>query len=624
MRKLIIFLVLVVLSIFAPLQPVAAETTLPKFEAVACPFEFPADLDVTCGELTVPENRIQPTGSRITLPFAVIHSPTPNPRLDPIIYTSSGGPRLGAFGAWRHLVYNFDFLATRDIILLEQRGTRWSDPYLNCPDLNMAMFENLTRVLPREEEIAHEVETALACRDELLAQGIDLNTYNTLETVADLEDLRTTLGIQQWNFVGSSYSARIGLTLARLHPESLRSMVLDSVYDPSVNFIEARVPSFANVLEKLFAACAEDVNCSKAYPNFEEHFYEVIARADENPIAVNIDHPHTGEAVTVYLTGDDLVLGVFNALRDVRLIGYLPFVIEEIYTGNMSVITPLAQNGFVSMFNTPLGIYYAVECVEEFPFNDMERQQSVAQGFAGLENFLPTPADPSICAAWNAEPVNASFREPAAGDVPALVLSGEYDAVTPAMFSQQTASRLENAVYINIPGLSHSVMDVDACARQMAAAFIDSPETFSTTICQPRNEALEFITEKNVMTTSVVYFAATKIHSAAVVVIPVGIAFFSFIGLSIALRKRANALLIAVIVFLTIFFAGMVWVLMSADPILLGFGVPSAMWWIGLLSAMGSFVFSVKATKKRVATTGRLAVDQEKHQERLYGADLEE
>lgn len=208
----------------------------------------------------------------------------------------------------------------------------------------------------------------------------------------------------------------------------------------------------------------------------------------------------------------------------------------------MSVITPLAQNGFVSMFNTPLGIYYAVECVEEFPFNDMERQQSVAQGFAGLENFLPTPADPSICAAWNAEPVNASFREPAAGDVPALVLSGEYDAVTPAMFSQQTASRLENAVYINIPGLSHSVMDVDACARQMAAAFIDSPETFSTTICQPGNEALEFITEKNVMTTSVVYFAATKIHSAAVVVIPVGIAFFFIYWIVDCLEKTSECI----------------------------------------------------------------------------------
>lgn len=598
MRRLFIYLVLVVSSFLAPIQPVAAETAVPKFEAVACPFEFPADLDVTCGELTVPENRIQPTGNRITLPFAWIHSPNPNPRPDPIIYTSSGGPGLGAFGAWRHLAYNFDFLATRDIILLEQRGTRWSEPYLNCPDLNRTMFENLTRVLPREEEMAYEAQAALACRNELLAQGIDLNAYNTLETVADLEDLRMMLGIEQWNFVGSSYAARIGLTLARLHPESLRSMVLDSVYDPSVNFIETRVPSFASVLEKLFAACAEDVNCSEVYPNLEVHFYEVIARADENPIPVDIDHPRSGDSVTVYLTGDDLVLGVFNALRDARLLAYLPFVIEEIHAGNMSVITPLAQNGFASMFNTPLGIYYAVECAEEYPFNNMEHQRNVAQEYAGLENFLPTPSDPYICEAWNAQSVDTSFREPVMSDVHALILSGEYDAVTPAAFSQQTASRLENAVYVNVPGLGHAVMDVDACARQMASTFIESPESFSATICQPGNEVLVFITEQDVLTTSVVNFAATKIHSAAVVVIPAGIAILSLIGLAVNLRKRAKTTLIFMYFLLLIFFAGVVWLILNADPILLGFGIPSAVEWVAFLSAAGSVVFTVGATKR--------------------------
>jgi pimeloyl-ACP methyl ester carboxylesterase len=585
----LVFLI-VLLSVFAPLKPVSAESTVPKFEAVACPFEFPADLDVTCGELTVPENRLQPTGSRITLPFAVIHSPNPNPRPDPVIYTSSGGPGLGAFGAWRHLAYNFDFLATHDIILFEQRGTRWSEPYLDCPDLNMAMFENLTRVLPREEEIAYEVGTALVCRDELLSQGIDLNAYNTLETVADLEDLRTTLGIQQWNFVGSSYAARIGLTLARLHPKSLRSMVLDSVYDPSVNFIEARVPSFASILNQLFAACTEDVNCSRAYPKLEEHFYEVIAHANENPIIVNIAHPRSGESVTVYLTGDDLVLGVFNALRDVRLIGYLPFVIEEIYAGNTGVITPLAQNGFASMFNTPLGIYYAVECAEEYPFNDMEHQQSVAQGYAGLENFLPTPADPSICAAWNAQPVNASFREPVVSDVPTLILSGGYDAVTPAAFSQQTASRLKNAVHVNVPGLGHAVMDVDACARRMAAVFVESPDSFSPGMCQPGIEKLEFVTIKDVLPTLVVYFAATKIHSTAVVVIPAGIAILAFTGLVIGFGKRENTLLVFISLFLLIFCMGLIWLFLKADPILFGFGVPSAVEWAMIVSATVSII----------------------------------
>lgn len=590
MHKFVIIFVLILL--LASIQPVMADTTRPMFEAVACPFEFPADLDVICGELNVPENRIQPTNSRITLPFAVIHSPNPDPRPDPIIYTSSGGPGLGAFGAWRHLAYNFDFLATRDIILLEQRGTRWSEPYLDCPDLNMAMFENLTRVLPREAEQAYEVQAALSCRDGMMAKGIDMNAYNTLNSVADLEDLRAVLGVEQWNFVGASYAARIGLAYARQNPESLRSMVLDSVYDPSVNFIEVRVPSFAAVLEQLFAACAGDADCSQAYPNLEAHFYEVLARANENPIAVNIDHPRMGDPVTLQLTGDDLALGVFNALREARLLVYLPYIIEEIHAGNVRVIPPLAQNGFASMFSTPLGIYYAVECAEEYPFNDMESQQAKAQNYTGLENFLPTPSDPSICKAWGSHPVDASFREPTQGELPVLILSGEYDAVTPAAISQHTASRLQNAVYVNAPGLSHAVMDVDACARQMASAFIESPASFSPTMCQPGIGELKFVTEKDVLSTPLVYLAATKIHSAAVIAIPASAAILALLGLGFSLKKRATVFFIALTSFLTIFLAGMVYRILSTDSILLGFGLPSTTIGALVVGLMTSAVFS--------------------------------
>ncbi|PKN88480.1 MAG: hypothetical protein CVU46_00930 [Chloroflexi bacterium HGW-Chloroflexi-8] len=603
MRRLISISVLIVL--LASIRPVFAVTTDMMLEATACPFDFPTDLDVTCGELSVPENRLQTTGRNITLPFAVIHSPNPNPSPDPIIYTSSGGPGLGAFGAWRHLAYNFNFLATRDIILLEQRGTRWSEPYLNCPDLSMAMFENLTRVLRREDEIAYEVQAALTCRDGLHAKGIDLNAYNTLESVADLEDLRTMLGIEQWNFVGSSYAARIGLTFARLYTESLRSLVLDSVYDPSVNFIEARVPSLAQVLEQLFAACGDNTDCFQVYPNIESHFYEVIARANENPISVDINHPRTGEPVTVQLTGDDLVLGVFNALRDPRLLPFVPFVIEEIYAGNMSVITPLAQNGFASLFNTPLGIYYAVECAEEYPFNDIDRQQVVAQQYAGLENFLPTPSDPYICKAWGAKPVDASFREPVSNAVPALILSGEYDAVTSATISQQTASRLQNAVYVSAPGLSHAVMDVDTCSHKMASVFIESPASFSPGMCQPGTETLKFVTNREVLSTPIVYLIAIKLNSAAVIAIPAITAVFSLIGLVIGLRKQAAALIIAIASFLFTFFTGMVYLVMSVDSVLLGFGLPITLIWV-LVVALFVSVFITMIAKKIVLSVSRL------------------
>lgn len=594
-RSLILFVLVLILSI--PALPASAALELPEIQSAECPFGFPADLKVTCGKLTVPENRTVDSGRQVTLPFAVIHSSNPSPKPDPVIYTSSGGPGLGAFGGWKHLSYNFNFLSTRDIILLEQRGTRWSAPYLNCPELNEAMFASLLETLPRDQEIASEAQAALACRDSFFSQRIDLNAYNTIESVADLNDLRTLLGIEQWNFIGGSYAARIGLTYARLYPNSLRSLVLDSVYDPAMPFLEARVPAFAAALERLFAGCAADPGCAVAYPHLEAHFYAMLERANANPIPVSITHPRSGAPVTVHLTGDDLALGMFNALRDPALIPYLPFVIEQVYSENTSVLAPLAQNGFTAMFSTPLGIYYAVECAEEFPFNDLERQRAIAAQFPGLQNFLPTPADPAICDAWQAQPVDASFREAFISDIPTLVLSGEYDAVIAPAVSAAVAGRFSQAVYVEIPGFSHAVLDVEACARQMAADFIEEPVSFAPT-CTPGRQ-VTFHTTANIFPTPVVY----QLNRSGGLLYGVsgGLLLIVIAGIYFTIKHRSRLLGAAGLLML-IFVGGSALLLFTTDPVLLALGIPApALWLTGL--PLAAFASLIAVLRKRSQVT---------------------
>ncbi len=592
MRYLLPFILLITFF----LTPTAsAAPTLPALEPGACPFEMSPDLTVTCGYLLVPENRAVPNSRTIRLPYAILHSRAAAPQPDPIIYTSSGGPGYGAFGAWKHLAYNFPFLETRDILLLEQRGTRWADPYLACPEINQVMFENLTLSLDRPAEIAREVEAALACRDALLAQGIDLRGYTTLESAADLEDFRALLGLEQWNFIGTSYATRIALTLMRLAPNSLRAVVLDSVYDPSVSYLEQRVPTYANVLQTLFAQCAADAKCGTAYPNLPMHWQAVIARANHTPIPVTIRHPKTAEPLSLTLRGDDLTLGVFNAMRDARLLPLLPFLIEELYAGNLDIIVPIAQNGFAGMFNTPLGMYYAVECAEEYPFSDPVRQQEIAHAYLGFENFLPTPSDPAVCAAWNLPAVDPSFREPVSSATPTLIFHGELDAVLPPA---ELGQRLPNAYTYTLPGLPHAVMDFDACARQMADAFLENPAQAPDGLCTPGQPTLNFLTQADIFTTPLFYHLNEHLfaHPNLPVIISVGLlSLFIIWGVWISARYIVQkkylpfAFAVGASVFLGILFiGGLTFVMFTTDPLLLGFGLPgewawlSALpWWVG-------------------------------------------
>jgi proline iminopeptidase len=57
----------------------------------------------------------------------------------------------------------------------------------------------------------------------------DLSVNTTAHLVADLEALRTHLGVDRWVLLGGSWGATLGLTYATTHPERVRAIVLGAV-----------------------------------------------------------------------------------------------------------------------------------------------------------------------------------------------------------------------------------------------------------------------------------------------------------------------------------------------------------------------------------------------------------
>src|SRR5690349_9652543 len=72
----------------APSQAAAAK---PDYQQAECKFNKPAGVTVTCGYLTVPEDRAKAEGKTIKLHVAVFKSKNPNPQPDPVVYLE-GGP----------------------------------------------------------------------------------------------------------------------------------------------------------------------------------------------------------------------------------------------------------------------------------------------------------------------------------------------------------------------------------------------------------------------------------------------------------------------------------------------------------------------------------------------------
>ena len=200
-----------------------------SFESADCAFERPRGSTINCGYLIVPENRQNPERT-IRIHVVVVPSISPEPQPDPMVYLNGGpgGYTLDNLGAWLG-TFRRQY-SERDLIFFDHRGIGYSEPSLACPEYFEAWGANLQNELSREEEIGLLRETMGQCRARLVADGVDLNAYNSAAIAADLDDLRRALGYETWNLYGISYGTRNILTAIREYGESgtIRSVVLDS------------------------------------------------------------------------------------------------------------------------------------------------------------------------------------------------------------------------------------------------------------------------------------------------------------------------------------------------------------------------------------------------------------
>ena len=313
------------------------------FQEAHCPFPLGAGLvegrDVSCGFLTVPEDRSLSQSPTIRLAVAIFKTPSSHPDPDPVLVLGGGpgGPQLATTGPLI-TASNLIFVAPdRDFILLDQRGAGYSQPSLSC----------------------QANESLQACHDRLVKEGINLNAYTTLESAADVHDLVRALGYQQVNLEGVSYGTRLALTVMRLFPADVRSVVLDSVLPPQVNHFTKIPHAAVRAFDVLFHRCATDPHCNAAYPKLQAIFYQLVADLNTTSITFQVT-PQTGNSITVHFTGNDLVLWLRGALYETRLIPQLPAVIFHIRQRDY---TQLAQIYGTSINDTmSWGLFYSVMC----------------------------------------------------------------------------------------------------------------------------------------------------------------------------------------------------------------------------------------------------------------------
>ena len=462
----------------------AAQVTLPlspcKIEGVPG--------EVKCGGASARENRDTPLGGparMVGLSVIVLSALEPDKLPDPFFMLAGGPGDAPSFNARFFSRVFHDIRRKRDIVLIDLRGTGKSSP-LVCPELARPDANGV------HDENLLSIPAVQACRQRL-EKTADLKQYTTEIAVDDLEQVRQRLGYGPINLYGTSYGSRVAQVYMRRHPNSVRAVAMKGIVAPSMAMPETHARAAEDAWQSLLARCRKDAACAEAYPVVEVEFRELLKKLGSNPVMTlpaSQQRPETRIRVSRELFAE----AFRNVLYTPEGSAQAPKLIHQLVNGDDRSLVETALSGRTVLGGERLaaGFFLSVSCTEDIPYLSKDADAMAAGTFGGNYRLEQQRA---ACKEWPRGTVSSAHRQPTKSAIPTLLLSGEFDPVTPPSGAEEVARGLSKGRHIVIRNNGHPIGNAEACIGKMFRQFLDAASVDAVDAsCAAANPPVPFVT----------------------------------------------------------------------------------------------------------------------------------
>lgn len=412
-----------------------------------------------CAPFRVPENWDAPQSSRkIDLRVALIASSAALAERD-LVVLLAGGPGQSAIDVWPQTAGAFaPLLKHRHVLLLDQRGTGGSNA-LTCkrdPATDEGFDLDKINVYTRACLVATE-------------QHADPRFYTTGMALRDLEALRLALGAPPLDLIGVSYGTRVAQQYMHRYPDAVRSVVLDSAVPNAQVLGSDFAVNLEVALQAQFALCTKTPTCAHAFGDPWANLNKLRDVLHAQPVEVSYRDPVAGAAKTMHLDDASLATLVRMYAYTPETSALLPLSIAQALRGDPA---PLASQ--VQMLSTELeglsdnAMQLSVLCSE-----DVDLLTTRPQDAGTLLGMRLSEAIKAQCAVWPHGTRSADFHSPLVSAKPVLILSGQFDPVTPPRYAEEIAKTLSNSRVLVASGQGHSVMG-RGCFPKLVGRFVET------------------------------------------------------------------------------------------------------------------------------------------------------
>ena len=381
-------------------------------------------IDARCGTFVVPENRTKPNGHTIGLHVVVLPASSQPVSRDAVTYLE-GGPGGAATDEAAIRRQQLALLnMNHDILLVDQRGTGRSK-----------------------------------------RNDADVTQYGTRMAMDDLDAVRAALGYRQLDVIGSSYGATAAQVYLKLHPRSVRTLMLAGGTAIDVPIFNRWAVNAQRALDQVATLCTSDPACRRAFPGWERQFGELVK-------AWNVDTEHG-------MTGDEFASVVHVMLLDGTKAVAIPLVVSSAAKGDYG---PLDDAGSGDL-NVELNLMSkSIWCNE--PWTGLD-----AKGPWGTDFDSYTTAKIAVlrrqCDSVPTRPEPRSlWRLPVSSRVPVVAFVGGADPQDPLTNLSDLKQHFPDSRTVVFPRVGHS-FGIGGCVDEIMVDLVERGTTkgLDTTRC---------------------------------------------------------------------------------------------------------------------------------------------
>ena len=443
-----------------------------------------------CGEVERPLDPDGQISGAITIHFEFYRHSGDGASQGTLVATE-GGPGYPATRSRADYLALFEpLMAHRDVLIMDNRGTGRSGA-IDCPALQTG--DHWT------------VELVAACGESL---GDRAPLYSTEYAADDLAAILAALELGKIDLYGDSYGTYFEQVFAVRHPERLRSLVLDGAF-PLTGPDYAWYPSYAPAMrDKFNRACARSAACAALPGSSLDHIrpaLEALRAAPFTATGYDID----GQERRFHADAAQLAIVMFASAPALTSAREVDAAARAFSAGDrLPLLRLMAETAAAVDSRDPTadatqwsaGLAAAVLCQDPPQIFDMRlppdaRRRELDRVLAERRRTAPGTYAPFTLDEYRAMPLDYSFLDECVGwpvgsaahpagrvgmnavypDVPALVISGEFDDITTAADAAQVAATFDHGLLVRVANSFHVNALPRArseCGAQIARRFI--------------------------------------------------------------------------------------------------------------------------------------------------------